>query len=243
METIEIIDRVLKSESLPVFKKKSEDDQFYKQVKKYLLDIKMSENDRKNKVSIWKKSADLIEKNSIIFNILTDSSNYDAMSYFHKFHSDHTYHVFNGEHSSYILSTDGEFFHWTDCYKNIKSHRGFSSDALLESLNSIEDKSKIKLIHLGRVNYEETKYILSSLDSIIKTYNPYILFEEFLVPYDVEENYAKYSIKKKKLNLFETKSFKAFKDYSNKNSISFDVVCSMLPNDGLVLLKIKASQQ
>jgi hypothetical protein len=240
METEQIIELTLKSEILPTFNKKSDNDQFYKKVKKYLLDLKMSENDRKNKISIWKKSAESIEKNSIIFSILTDSVNYDAISYFHKFHNDHVYHVFNGENASYILSTDGEFFHWTDCYKNIKSQKGFSGDTLLESLNSIDDKSKIKLIHLGKTSYEETKYILNSLSDIIKTYNPYILFEEFLVPYDVEKNYGKYSLKNKKLNLFETKSFKAFKDYTNKNSINFDVVCSMLPNDGSILIKTKA---
>ncbi len=241
MDSKEIIENVLHPNSLSNGSFKQIEEKLYKKIDKYLSDVKFKTFVIKRKSPIWKKAGDLLVDGDIVFNFCTDKETYDTISYFQKFHTSLTYHLFHGKHVNYVRDINENFFHWTECYKNIISYSELSTDTLTKSLSSISSVDRIKLIHIGDVDYDLLKNTFNFMDHIIKKNEPYILIEDFLQPYDLEEEHGKYAIKNKKFNLFETKKFKTFKDYINEKNINFDVVCSALPNDSLVLLKIKTS--
>lgn len=241
MDSQIIIEKVLTTDSLKDCSFKSIDEKLYKKIDKYLSELKFKSTVIKRKSPVWKIAADLLTEGDIVFNICTDQETYDTISYFQKFHGSLIYHLFHGKHVSYALDTNGNFFHWTDCYKNITSYQKFSIDIISQAIKSTSSPEKIKLIHIGDVDHDDLKNVFDCMDVIIKKNEPYILIEDFLQAYDLNENYAQYKIKDKKFNLFETKKFKSFKNYVGEKNINFDVVCSALPDDPLVLLKIKTS--
>lgn len=241
MDSKTIIEKALSSDSLKNSSHKKIEENLYKKIDKYLTDLKFKPTIIKRKPPVWKVAADALVEGDVVFNVCTDKETYDTISYFHKFHGSLIYHLFHGKHVNYARDINGNFFHWTDCYKNITSYQNFSVEAVSQALNSVASTEKIKLIHIGDVDYDDLKNIFDRMDSVIRKNEPYIIIEDFLQPYDLEESYAKYKIKNKKFNLFETKKFKAFRDYISEKNINFDVVCSALPNDSLVLLKIKTS--
>lgn len=243
MESQEIIQKVLESETYTVKKMRKSDGDLFKQIKKYLVDggLKFKSSVIENKIPIWNRAGKFLDQNSIVLNIGTEMIKYDTMSYFQKYHGHSRYYIFHGKYAELPCDVNQNFFHWTECYPNMVSVQGYSKDLIEANINSIQEKEKIKLIHFGEsVEPDKLKYMLSLFDEIVRKNNPYILFEEFLDPYDVEKSSGKFLLNDKKFNLFESKKFRVFKDYINEKSINFEIVCSALPNDSSILLKIKA---
>lgn len=240
MESVEIINKILNTNVFDKSSLNKTEKDIYKKIEKYLESLNFQKNKIMEKIPVWKSAGDILENDSIVLNFCTDDVKYDTMSYFQKFHDSLLYYIFHGKHAIYTPGTEGNMFHWTECYKNIFSYESPSEENISMCLTSINEKQKIKLIHMGSVDPELLKTILKSINEIISNNQPYILFENFLEAYDFKNKNAKYSLKDVKFNLFETKTFRVFKEYINEKNINFDVVCSTLPNDSSILLKIKA---
>lgn len=241
MESSEIIEKILNPNVFGKAYAKNIEEKEYKKIQKYLVGLRFKPSAMKIKIPIWKLAVDKIDADSIVFNFCTDEPYHDTISYFQKFHESFSYYLFHGKHVSFVPDESGNLFHWTECYKNIFSYQTPSEENISSCLTSISQKEKIKLIHVGIINPDTLKCILKSMNEIILNNQPYILFENFIEGYDFGNKKAKYYLKKEKLNLFETKTFRIFKDYANEKNINFDVVCSTLPDDSSVLLKIKTS--